>query len=396
MKKLAAYTSIAIATLAVVFLLWQFRLAVFLFFLSLVMASILRPMVNSLVAHKIPRGWALTITYFVLLLIIVAFLVFIGGPILSEVQGIAQSLPKTYENLHTAWLKGPWLEHTIAVNVPDFNNLTQSISKSEAGAFLKSILSITQSTFDLGADIVIIIALSIYWSADEEHFKRLWLSLLPPRIRTRSRDIWQNLDREMGAYLRSELIQTILTLVILSIGYQVIGLRHPLLIALFGALSWLMVWFGSFLAIVLAFLAGLMISPLIGGVTALFTVVVLAFLEFVVQPRLFNRAWVSSLLLLIVVLLMVSEFGIFGFIFAPPIAAVAQILGKQLLLPPAPASLPQAAPPVVKVDILRERLDALQIHTSQNPEAVSPEVQNLMARLEKLIDRTKQEEPFID
>ena len=168
------------------------------------------------------------------------------------------------------------------------------------------------------------------------------------------------------------------------------------MIAFFAALSWLIVWFGGFAAIVLAFLVGFAVSPLTGVVTALFTLLILTFLEFVVQPRLFNHAWVSSLLLLITVVFMVSQYGVFGFVFAPPLAAAVQILGRQLLAPPQTAVVPSTAPPVVGIDILRDRLNAIQTNISQNSESASPEIQSLVVRLDKLLEEAKQEEPFVD
>ena len=153
MKKIAWYTSIILATLAVVFLLWQFRLAVILFVSSLVVASVLRPIVDSIAAHKVARGWALALTYFLVVIFILALVLFIGGPILSEARGIMRDLPKTYEQIHTAWLKGSWLQHTIALNFPDFNHLFNSFSTTVSGAFIQSLLSVTRRTLELAGDI---------------------------------------------------------------------------------------------------------------------------------------------------------------------------------------------------------------------------------------------------
>jgi predicted PurR-regulated permease PerM len=396
MKRLAWYVLLVLVVLAGLFFLWQFRLAVFLFILSLVVASILRPMVDSLASHHISRGIALTLTYIGLVILILGFVFFLLGPILAELQGMLKDLPRVYEQLHSTWLEGTWLQHTIAVNFPDLNNLLKSLPGGQWNAMLDNFLVITRTTLELGSDIIIVFALSIYWSADEEHFKRLWLSLLPSEMRVRSREIWSNLDRDVGAYLRSELIQSFLTLVLLGLGYQLLGLRYPLSLALIGALSWLIVWFGGLVAVFVAFVAGLTLGPWMGVITAALTLAVLVFLEFVVQPRLFNHPWFSSLLIIIMVLLLVKEFGLFGFFFAPPLAAVIQILGKQLISPPpAEKTIPIEAPPMVQVDILQERLNSIQAGVPASPDSTTPEVRNLIKRLEDLLERVKQEEPFL-
>ena len=397
MKRLAFYTGVALATLAVLFLLWQFRLAVFLFLLSLMVAAILRPVVDSLEARKIRRGLALTITYLGVVVFIIALALFLGGPVLAELQGILTDLPKTYTQIHTAWLKGTWLQQTIATNFPDLNNLLKTLPGGQWDVMVQNLLNVTRITLELGSDFIIIFALSIYWSADENHFKRLWLSLLPVEMRARSRDVWQNLDKEVGAYLRSELTQSFLTLVLLAAGYKLLGLPNPLLLALAGALSWLIVWFGGLAATALAFLVGLMLSPLMGAASALLTIAVLAFMEYMVQPRLFNHTWISSLLIIIMVLLLVSTFGIMGFLFAAPLAALIQVLAGQLIFTPPPATVPIEAPPMIQIDVLRERLNTIQASLHSNgEEPASPEILNLIERLDQLLDETKQEEPFAE
>ncbi len=368
MKRLAWYSAIVLATLTLLLVFWEFRLAIGLFLISLVVASVLRPVVDSLSSHKVPRGLALTFTYMGVVIFLVALIFFMVGPLMIELQGLASDLPKTYQQVHSAWLNGSWLQRTIATNFPDFNKFLNSLPGGQLNIVLQSFMNITRTTLELGSDVIIVFALSIYWSADEEHFKRLWLSLLPSPVRIRSREVWQNLEKEVGAYLRSELIQSFLTLILLAIGYRVIGLRYPLLLAFFGALSWLIVWFGGLAAAILAFAAGLSISLGMALLTLLFTIGVFLFLELVIQPRLLQHVWISSLLMIIMVVFMVSEFGIIGFIFAPPFAAMVQILGRQIIYPPSISTVPIEAPPVIQIDALKDRLNTIQLSLPQSPD----------------------------
>ena len=96
MKRLAWYTAIILITLTAVFLLWQFRIPVMLFILSLIVAAILRPVVNLLAARRIPRGFALGITYLGVVGMIAALGIFLFGPLIGEIQVIATDLPGSY------------------------------------------------------------------------------------------------------------------------------------------------------------------------------------------------------------------------------------------------------------------------------------------------------------
>lgn len=397
MKRLAWYTILILATLTAAFLLWQFRIAIFLFILSLTVTAILRPMIDYLAAHRLPRGLPVMITYLAVVTTFAVLILFLIGPVITELQAIAIDLPGTYEQMQKEWITGSWFQQAIAQSLPDLNHLLPIITGGQNNSFIQSILGMTLGSLDLISNFMIVFVLSIYWSTDQEHFKRLWLSLLPSELRARWRDTWQNVENEIGAYLRSELFQSLLTVIFLGVGYQLIGLKYPVLLAAFGAVGWLLVWFGGVIAVIPALLAGLSISPGMGLLAALFTIAVLSFLEFVVEPRLFSkRQRVSSLLVVILVLIMVKQYGIIGLIAAPVMAAVIQIFASQFILPILTARITLPPPTTIQIDSLRERLRSVQTKITERSEPPPPEIINLVDRLDKLIDKTNKEEQFTD
>jgi hypothetical protein len=137
---------------------------------------------------------------------------------------------------------------------------------------------------------------------------------------------------------------------------------------------------------------GFSINPLTGIVATVFTIGVLAFLEFVVEPRLFDRRYISSLLVVIVVLLMVKQYGVFGFFLAPPLAASIQIIASHLIHSTIPTAKPIPPPPVIRMDILKERLSFLKNTITTKSEPPPPEILNLVDRLDVLIEQVNQDE----
>jgi putative permease len=240
---------------------------------------------------------------------------------------------------------------------------------------------------DLLGQLMIVLVLSVYWSADQEHFKRLWLSLLPFERRARARLIWQTLESGLGAYLRSQLIQTVLAVILLGIGYQVLGLQYPVALALIGAIGWLIPWVGVLLAVIPAVWVGLSSSLALGLMAAAFTIGVLCFLEFVVEPRLFNRRRFSSLLVVIVVLVLVDEYGLIGILLAPPLAAAIQILAGQLMRSTTTVKATLAQP----ISALQTHLASVQSVLAAETVPPGPELNNLVDRLTQLIARAEQE-----
>lgn len=84
------------------------------------------------------------------------------------------------------------------------------------------------------------------------------LSLLAVGQRNQARRIWQAIESGAGAYLRSEIVQSFVGIVLLYIGYQLIGLPYPSLLALLGGMAWLVPLVGVLLTAIPVLAVGLM------------------------------------------------------------------------------------------------------------------------------------------
>ncbi len=387
MKRLAWFTGVILATFTGALLFWEFRVAVVLLLLSLVIAATVRPLVDWFAARRLPRALALLFTYATCVGFIIALVVILSGPLLTDLQKLTTDVTSGYEQLRREWPNGTLFQKTIAQQLPAATDLYAAITGPQGGALLQTALGFTLGSLDLLGQLLISLVLSIYWSTDQERFKRLWVSLLPFEMRARAREIWQNVETSLGGYLRSQLIQSALALILLGIGYQVLGLKYPAALALIGTIGWLIPWVGVLLALIPAVLIGLAISPALAALAAALTIGVLSFLEFVVEPRLFNRRRFSSLLVVIVVLVLVDQFGLIGILIAPPLAAVIQIFASQLL-GATQATKPQLAQPA---SALQARLQSVQTLLAGQTESPTPEITSLVDRLTQLILRATHE-----
>jgi predicted PurR-regulated permease PerM len=394
MRRLAGFTLIILATLTAAIVFWEFRVAVVLFSLSLAVAAAVRPLVDWLAARRLPRGLALLVTYVICVGGLIALVVILSRPLLTDLQQLTQDLMSGYEQIEAQWPTGSPLQQSLAQQLPAASDLSQAITGPQGGTVVQAVLGLTLGSFDLLGQLLIVLVLSLYWSSDQEHFKRLWFSLLPFQARARARDVWQNIETGFGAYLRSQVIQTVLAALLLGFGYQVLGLKYPVALALIGAIGWLIPWAGVLLAVIPAVLMGLMINPLLAVLAGALTIGVLAFLEYVVEPRLFNRGRFSSLLAVIVLLVLADEYGFMGILAAPPLAAAIQIFAGQIIRATTRSMATPAAHPIdltQPIGVLRERLASVQARLAAQPES-RPDLVNLVERLTQLIEQATQEE----
>ncbi len=389
MKRLAWFTLVVLTTLTMVLLAWELRATLVLFVLSLVTAATVRPLVDRLKAAGVRPGLAVLITYVTCVGSLVVLIWLLIGPLLSDLQQLTSDLVGRLDQIRTQWPQGNLFQQFIAQLASTGNPL--SATDQTGNAWLQSFLGMTLSSLDLLGRLIIIVVLSIYWSVDQERFKRLWLSLLPCDMRTRARDVWQTIETGVGAYVRSELIQSLLAAILLAGGYYVIGLKYPIALGVIGAMGWLIPWVGVLLAVVPAFLVGLAMSPVQGLAAAVITLAVLSLLEFVVEPRLFNRRRFSSLLVVIVVLVLADEFGIVGILVAPPLAAALQILAAQFTHSASAVTM-GTTNPAREISVLQQRVEALQTRLATGDEPPGPEVVNLVDRLRRLIEQAGEEQ----
>jgi predicted PurR-regulated permease PerM len=386
LKQVAVNTAIVFATLTVVYLLWIFRLAIVLFILSLAVTAATRPYVEFLKTRGLPRGLALILTYLVFIGIIIGLVMLMGGYLAHELQLLADNLARTYDRIWLEWPEGNAFQQAVVQQLPAPARLYESFSPDQQSTALQSLLGITLSSASVIGQFGTILILSIYWGIDQVHFERLWLSVLPVESRARSRDIWRSIEHEFGIYVRSEVIQSFFAGVLLFLGLWAIGIDYPALLALFGALAWIIPWLGGILAVAAVTLAGLSQGILPAAMAAGYAILVLIVLEFFVEPRVSSRRQYSSLLSILLIIALVEPFGLMGFIVAPPLAAAIELVFRYNLRA---KSTPMAQQNVERITQLREKALEVREMMAAREEAVSPQTESMIQRLEDLVERAE-------
>jgi putative permease len=323
----AAVMSTALALL----LLWQFRQVVVVFLLSLALAAALRPLL------KRPDGQRLAARLGLLTLYVAAFVAFtlllitsIGGAA-RDAQELTEQLSAGVSWRQPTWLENSSLQQALDKWLPSPDALFAALVGDEGEFILPAVMGLTSSFFGLMSGGLIILFLSVYWSLDQNHFERLWLSLLPPKQRKRVRDIWQTVEADLGVYIRGQAGQTILAALLLGVGYWLLGSPYPALLALIGALALLIPLMGPLVAVIAPLLIGLLTSLPLGLLTAVYTLMIAAAVKWWVAARLTPRAQVNPMLTLVILMALADAYGLLGILFAPPLAAACQLLWERLV-----------------------------------------------------------------
>jgi len=378
-KQLVGFGVAVMTTLLALVVLWQFRGVVVYVLISLTLAAVLRPLVQRLVG----RGLAARAAWILLYLAAVGgfgFLLFLTGEaVINEIRLLAHTVSVQDEWKLPVWLAGSTFQPTLAAALPAPSKLFEVITGSQGQLVLPALFGFTQDIGGIVSGVLVILFLSLYWTINQSHFERLWLSLLASGQRTQARSIWRTIERDIGAYLRSEIIQSLLAGLLLALGYWLLGSPYPALLAVAGALLCLIPVVGIALSVVTVLLVGLLTSVQLTVLTALYALVVLIALGSWVKPRLFHRRWDNPILTVVLLIALADVFGFVGIIVAPPLSVVCQILWNRLV------SRRAAAGAATQVSDLREREVRLWAAIKAMQDPPPPLVTSSMERLTHLL-----------
>lgn len=386
-KHLVRIGTAIMTTLLALVVLWQFRTVVIYVLISLTLAAAMRPLIKKMVGH----GLLVKIVWLLLYLMILGSLVFLLFQVfdyaVTEIQQLSLTLSEKDVWILPVWMKGSAFQLGLIDQVPPPSILLNAITGEQGQLILPRVLGLSQDIGGILSGTLVIVFLSIYWSINQIHFERLWLSLLPSIHRTQARGIWRTIEPDIGAYIRGQIIQSVISGVMLGLGFWVIGSPYPVLLGLIGAFLCLIPVLGAPLALVLPLLVGLLSSAQVSLFTTLYAFLVLIAIGISIRPRLFKRHWDNPILTVVLLIAMADAFGLIGIIIAPPLSAVCQILWNRLVSHRGPI---RAAS---QISDLKERQETLRELISTMVETPPPLVASSFTRLSDLIDEA---EPILE
>ncbi|RPI85915.1 MAG: AI-2E family transporter [Chloroflexi bacterium] len=382
-KQVVRFGLAVMTTLLALLVLWQFRNVVVYVLISLTLAASMRPLVSRLGGRGMVSRLAWILLYLGALASIGGLLFMTGKTAINEVQQFADTISVQDAWRLPIWLEGSSFQQALVSRLPPPSKLFEAVTGEQGQLVLPAILGFTQGIGSLISAAVIILFLSIYWSINQIHFERLWLSLLPSEQRKQARNIWRTVEPDLGAYIRSQIVHSVLAGLLLGLGYWVLGSPYPALLALVSALACLIPVVGPALVVIPVLLVGLMTNVQLGMSTTLYALAVLIALGIWVKPHIFNRKWDNPVLTVVILVALADAFGLVGIIVAPPFSVICQILWSRLV------SRRDVSGAAVQISDLKERQTLLWAAIQAMEEPPTPLVTSSMERLTRLIEKAE-------
>jgi predicted PurR-regulated permease PerM len=323
-------TLVVIGTVATALALWKLGLVVALLLTAVTIAAAMRPGVEWLARHHVPRAVGVLLHYFVLLGLVALFLSFAVPRLTNEVQAALAAKPHAH--------RSGGIEQRL------LDEIQRRLHRLPAASrLLHPALSIGEEALKIVVGILFTLAAAAYWLFERDRAVDLIAGLIARPRRKKLRDTWEPIEQKLGAFIRGELLLIAIVGTCASLVFFAIGEPYWLLLGIATGFLELVPVVGLFAAILLAVGAGLTVSwhvaLLAGG-----SLLVLRVLEdYLVSPRILGGAvGLPPLVVLVAVAVVGILLGGFYVLLAVPIASLVVTVVDVVVrgLDPAEAEVP--------------------------------------------------------
>lgn len=334
-------TSVAVGVVALALALWHLRVLVALLMLALVISAAVRPGVEFLHKHRIPRGVGVAIHYVGFLAVIGLMLWVIVPRALNQVESAIGTLPTSASDVAVAAKKSHGIKHEILLGIQ------HRLERLPRGTgLIHPAITYGRTALEVLVGIFFTFAVAAYWIFEKRRAQALVLVLARPDRRSVIRDTWDLIDAKLGAFVRGQLVMITLVSTVLSFAFWLDGVPYWLLIGVFAGLVEIVPIVGPLAAGIVAIGAGATVDwqTAAGAAVAVFGLRLAQ--DYVIGPRVLGHAvGLSPLVVLVTVSTVGLLFGGAYVLLATPVAAVLATLIDVIVLDRDPAE--QEVPAVI-------------------------------------------------
>ncbi|HEX6594696.1 MAG TPA: AI-2E family transporter [Bacillota bacterium] len=305
--------------------------------LAFIAYYLFNPVVNFLERFKIKRVWGIIILILTISGLLTGAILITAPMIERQMTDLTKAFPN-YLQLMGESIQA-WLQHSIFGEYYDqgykwlistLSDLPNQIGEYVGGA-VEGVRNVASTLTNVVVTIITFPIILFFLLKDGHRFKTYSLQFIPPRFRNDIDHILINIDRQVGSYIRGQLIVASCIGILLYIGYLIIGLDYAIILAITAAVTSVVPYLGPMIAISPAIIIAIVSSPFM----LLKLAIVWAAVQFLegnfISPNIMGRAMQIHPLTIIIVLLAAGNlFGLIGVILGIPGYAIIKVIVSSL------------------------------------------------------------------
>lgn len=312
------------------YLLWKLQEVIFLFFLAVLLATAIEPLVNRLRRGPFTRGTGTLVVYAAIILVIGLPSYLILPSAMSQLSGFTDGVPQKIQTLRPfAEQLQPRPLRDSALNALDSaQTKVQNPEPPAEGDLVEAGATAAHSIISF----ITVFVLALYWMIERPTIKKVLLRSVSKRWARELNLIWVEVEEKLGGWVRGQLLVMVTMAVVSGVGFALLGLPNPILLGAMAGIAELIPLIGPIIAFAPAVLVTLTIDPAKVLWVLIFALAVQQLESHVLVPRIMGHSvGISPLTVLVGILAGAALYGLPGAFLAVPIAGAVQVILAHLL-----------------------------------------------------------------
>ncbi|OXS62818.1 AI-2E family transporter [Cohnella sp. CIP 111063] len=296
------------------------------FLVAMIISYTLNPIVNMLHDRKVPRTAAVLLIYAVFLSVSVVILMNVIPMFMNQVEELNEHMPEL--TMRAQGLVDHFNNNNVLPEaVRDGINRSIGTLEKRIEQWIANFLNNIDSVVNVLFIVMIVPFLAFYMMKDLDVFERAALQYVPRARRKHAVRLLKDIDAALGSYIRGQLIVSVCVGVLAYIGYLIIGMPYPLLMAGFVSLFDIIPYLGPFFGALPALIMATTISWKMVLMVIVVNMICQNLESNVISPQVVGKSMKMHPLTIILVLLIGGELaGIVGMILAVPFYAAMKVV----------------------------------------------------------------------
>lgn len=290
---------------------------------------LLRPIVSYLESKKMNRMLSILLIYLLFAGIMTLFFIIVWPPLQKQITDFIDNVPKLItglENQMNELQKNRYLSMVNNDNTKFMETITGHVNTA-----IEAATGYMTHVFTFLNDFIIVVGtvpiLLYYMLKEDKKVKPSILRLVPGQYRKDGNAIFLDIDNMLKGFIAGRMISAIVLAIMSFIGFWIIGLPYPLMLAIVGALFNFIPYFGSLLGAIPCVIVAFTVSPSM----VLWVIIIVVIAQQVegnlISPYIYGKTISIHPLTTIILLLVAGDFaGILGMILAIPVYMMIKII----------------------------------------------------------------------
>ncbi|MHB8062749.1 MAG: AI-2E family transporter [Ruminiclostridium sp.] len=308
------------------------------FFIAVVIAYIIYPLVIKFERKGIKRNVSIIIIYTFIGLVLIFFVIYIMPHVFNNAKGLFNTLPhitNKYQEIFNSFISKiktsnwpPEIKDLIFSEIDNGTNFIQTY----ASQAMKKFLTIVASSIVIIFDIVLSMIIAYYFLKDIEGIKRSALMLAPKRMRNDLINIGRELNGIVTHFIQGQLLTAVIVGLMETIGLLFVHVKYPFILGVLGGIANIIPYFGPILGAIPAVAIALLDSPTKALLTTLVFIIIQQIDNAFISPKIIEgKLGLHPVTTIIAVLIGGEFFGIIGMLVAVPITAMLKVIFKRTI-----------------------------------------------------------------